>query len=328
MARQVAYAEATVATPPGRMVSRSTGTFLLHRTTPRRADRRPRRRSPGHPKLAIARPCGRRPRPTPADAGCAKPSATMVHPVLPPGAGPGSRARATTRQTTTRQTTTRQTATGRTAVLCLRRRHRWYPRSLLLLPPWSNSCRCHWRRWWPWPSTGRRPDAPVAAWLQGRSGGRGPRLVHRRASSPGWSEAGSTANGLRPRPPARQRSGTWSPRSRPRADRPVRRSTPSWPAVPALADRHRGRLVRGSRPVDHLVADRLGFVPAPGVEAAALRRPGGARGRRQRDHRRPGPERGGRPPDRRRPGGRDAGRRPGLSGAVGQGRETPADQGE
>lgn len=34
MAKQVAYAEATVRDPDGRIVSRSTGTFLLHRSEP------------------------------------------------------------------------------------------------------------------------------------------------------------------------------------------------------------------------------------------------------------------------------------------------------
>jgi len=47
-------------------------------------------------------------------------------------------------------------------------------------------------------------------------------------------------------------------------------------AVPALADRHRQLLVRGSRPTGHLLADRLAFSPAPGAgpplprEAAVL----------------------------------------------------------
>jgi len=40
--------------------------------------------------------------------------------------------------------------------------------------------------------------------------------------------------------------------------------------VPALATRHRRLLVRGTRPVDHLRADRRGFVPAPGVDGRAL----------------------------------------------------------
>ena len=193
----------------------------------------------------------------------------MVHPVLPPGAGPGSRARATTRQTTTRQTTTRQTATrqgppccvcgvaaGGTHALCFCCRRIVEQLHLPLTPlvsmaEYRLADRLHrWLRGY--------KDAPVAE----------ARLVHR-CQLAGMVGDWLDRNGL---DLARRLGSGWDvvtavPSSRRPSGPPVDAIVSS---VPALADRHRRLLVRGSRPVDHLVADRLGFVPAPGVEAAAL----------------------------------------------------------